>query len=481
MSADLMEGLREVLKSSRIVPEDAGGTIEFAGSDPVVPSVHRLGALSAMTLMTNAVAVSALWRERTGEGQNLRVDLRTSVYAVGNPSFGIGAFASSLNGYPFPQDRDSPHPIRAVTEFHQLKDGRWGSFNAHYRHMLFSWLELLRCAPTPEAFTEAVRTWDSRDIEEAAVERGLAYSPVMSAAEWAQHEQGKLQASTPVIDVRKIGDSEPEPLGPASRPLAGIRVLGCTHAIAGAVVGRTLAEQGADVLYLHSPYQVETDEVYDSANVGTRSAFVDLKSPEGRKRVRELVASADIFVENMRGGAMDRLGLSDDELMSIRPGIIVVTVRAFGNSGPWFSRPGNDRQGTAASGVAVSEGSFDQPRLPPSKTTNDYMAGYQAAAGATAALLRRAREGGSYHIGVSLVRTAMWLESLGLLDRDTAEAESWQQRMVSPPALTAQTPLGELRRLAPLVEMSRTPGHWANPLLVPRGSCRPEWLANTRR
>lgn len=105
--------------------------------------------------------------------------------------------------------------------------------------------------------------------------------------------------------------------------------------------------------------------------------------------MRELLAGADIFVENQRGGAMDRLGLSDEELMAIRPGIIVVSVRCSGATGPWRDRPGNDRQGTAAAGVAVSEGSEDRPRLPPPKTTNDYLTGYQAATGATSALLRR--------------------------------------------------------------------------------------------
>lgn len=474
--ADLHKILSVMLESTGLTPDDSGGGIEFKGADPILPSVHRLGTMSALCLMANAVTAAALWRERTGSHQNLSVDLREAVYAIGGTDFGVGAFQSTLNGYPFAEDRDSPHPIRAKTEFHQLRDGRWCSLNAHYRHMLFDWLTLLKCEPHPDAVTAAVRQWTSQDLEDAAAERGLAFSLVRSAKEWAEHEQGRMQAGTPVIDLQKIGSSPPETLRPGKRPLSGVRVLGVTHAIAGPVVGRALAEQGADVLNLHSPYQLESDAVYNSANVGSRSAFVDLKSTEGRQLARQLLSTADIFVENQRGGAMARLGLSDDELMNIRPGIIVVSVRCFGTSGPWRNRPGNDRQGTAAAGVAVSEGSEDHPRLPPPKTTNDYMAGYQAAAGAAAAVLRRMREGGSYRVNVSLVRSAMMLESLGLLDRGAANAQHWQHRLVPPPILTADTPLGTLRRVAPIVRYSETPSHWVAPVLVPRGSSRCEWL-----
>jgi CoA-transferase family III len=473
---ELVGQLSAVLESTGLRIEDTGGTVTFLGEDPILPSVHRLGAMSALTLMANAVAAAALWRERSGHSQDLSVDLREAVYAIGGTDFGVGAFRSTLNGYPFVDDRDSPHPIRARTEFHQLNDGRWCSLNAHYRHMLFDWLSLLKCDPYPEAVVAAVGTWTSEALEEAAVQRGLAFSRVMSRDEWARHEQGRAQAATPLIDVRKIGTSPAEPLDPGSRPLSGVRVLGVTHAIAGAIVGRTLAEQGADVLNLHSPNQVEHDTVYNSANVGSRSALVDLKSAEGREVARRLLATADVFVENQRSGAMDRLGLSDEELMEIRPGIIVVSVRCFGEAGPWRTRPGNDRQGTAAAGVAVSEGSEERPCLPPPQTTNDYMTGYQGAAGATAALLRRAREGGSYRVNVSLVRSAMMLGALGLLDRDEAIAPGWERRLVKAPALTASTPMGELHRVAPVVRFSRTPPSWTAPILVPRGSSRAEWL-----
>lgn len=477
MSFDPMEHLSDLLSSVGLKAEDGGGTVEIVGTDPIIPGRHRLGAMSSIALMGNAVAVAALWRMRTGRGQDLRVDMRRSIFMVGDNSFGIDAYHDTINGGRFALDRSWRHPIRAITDFHELRDGRWGSLSAHYEHMLFTWLKLLKSSPDPEDVSAALRTWRAEDLEEATAELGLAYATVRSREEWAENPQGRAQLGTPVSDLRKIGESAPEPLGPSSRPLAGMKVLGCTHAIAGSIVGRALAEQGADVLWLHSPNQTEYETVYNSANVGTRSTLVDLKTPEGSAKARELLASADVFVENLRGGAMARLGLSDEEIMEIRPGIIIATLRCFGDNGPWGIRAGHDRQGTAASGVAASEGGgVDRPKLPGTRTTNDYMAGYQAAMGVTAALIRRATEGGSYHVGSSLVRNAMWLESLGLLEEEEGKAEGWQSRLLPPIEVTAETPLGELRRIAPPVEMSETPGYWSNPILVPRGSSRAEWL-----
>jgi crotonobetainyl-CoA:carnitine CoA-transferase CaiB-like acyl-CoA transferase len=93
---------------------------------------------------------------------------------------------------------------------------------------------------------------------------------------------------------------------------------------------------------------------------------------------------------------MAQFGFSPEELVSLRPGIIVVNVRCYGWGGPWFDRGGFDMLGTAASGLAVPEGVSGIRAMPPTGLINDYITGYMGAAGATAALLKRAREGGSY-------------------------------------------------------------------------------------
>lgn len=151
--------------------------------------------------------------------------------------------------------------------------------------------------------------------------------------------------------------------------------------------------------------------------------------------------------------------------------------------------------GTAASGLAMLEGLSGVPAMPPTALINDYVTGYIGAAGATAGLLKRAKEGGSYHVTVSLAHCAMWYQSLGLVPeaerafgrnylRDIWKltqsdlprmAHELKARLIDPPALVRDTPLGKLRRLAPAVAYSATPAGWNNPILVPRGSSRPEW------
>ena len=92
-----------------------------------------------------------------------------------------------------------------------------------------------------------------------------------------------------------------------------------------------------------------------------------------------------------------------------------MSVRCYGWGGPWFNRGGFDMLGSAASGLAMLEGAKGAPSMPPTALINDYITGYMGAAGATAALLKRARQGGSYHVTVSLTRCAMWYQSLGLV------------------------------------------------------------------
>ena len=157
--------------------------------------------------------------------------------------------------------------------------------------------------------------------------------------------------------------------------------------------------------------------------------------------------------------------------------------------------------GTAASGLALLEGENGKPAMPPTALINDYVTGYLGAAGATAALIRRAKEGGSYHVTVSLARSVTWYQSLGLVppeersfaenpcrhletltpDRLPALAASLKQRLLDPDVLIRQTPLGTVRRLAPAVKYSATPASWNDPILTPMGASAPAWLGDADR
>ena len=499
---DLPVHLASLLAGTGVSPADTGGTITFAGRDPLFPSAVRLGSAFALSAMSAAVGAAAIWRMRTGRGQDLSIDLRKAAHGI-NPEF---TFHPTIHGLPYPDPIGSLHPF-TVFPF-RTKDGRWVYPSAVYPAQQFAWTNFFDCGANHRSIARAIATWDAEELEEVANVQGHTLCMAQTVEEWARHPQGQYLAREPVIAIRKIGESAPEPFGPAARPLGDIRVLGATHAVAGPVVGRTLAEQGAQVLQINRHDEFEHPWVYDDANVGFRSAFLDLDLPEPRARAHALAKQADVFVENYRGRKLAKFGLSPEQLAELRPGIIVVSVRCYGWGGPWAERGGFDMLGTAASGLAMLEGIDGIPSVPPTALINDYVTGYLGAAGATAALIRRAKEGGSYHVTVSLTRNAMWYPSLGLVapeerafgvnafrylhdvdpSRDLGQGAlssyftSLKDRLLDPDAIVRDTPLGRVRRLAPAVTYSATPASWDDPILVPMGSSVPEWPgANARR
>jgi crotonobetainyl-CoA:carnitine CoA-transferase CaiB-like acyl-CoA transferase len=115
------------------------------------------------------------------------------------------------------------------------------------------------------------------------------------------------------------------------------------------------------------------------------------------------------------------------------------------------------------SGFAYEEGTPDRPKFPPTLVMNDYIVGYLGAAGVTAALIRRAKEGGSYHVKVCLTRNAMWYPTLGAFDRNSPDFSGEDHKLMPPETITRQTPYGELYRLAPPAMFSETAGYWEDP------------------
>jgi crotonobetainyl-CoA:carnitine CoA-transferase CaiB-like acyl-CoA transferase len=311
-------------------------------------------------------------------------------------------------------------------------------------------------------------------LEEEASAAGLPICVVRSPGEWLAHEQGALLASQPVIGLERIGDAPARDFGAADRPFDAIRVLSFTHAVAGPAVGRTLAEHGADVLGATRPNDYEHEFIYAEANVGSRSAYVDLDTTAGQERAANLLAHADIVVNNHRSGSLERRGLEPRLLAEQHPGLVYVSVTCYGSAGPWSRRGGFDMNGSAASGLMTIEGTAVEPRFPVTFLLNDYITGYMGAVGAVGALVRRATEGGSWHVTVNLTRTAMWCGSLGLVDPGLAGGDD-EHSLREPLPYDAPSPFGDVHMLAPPVRYSQTRPRWPDPILVPRGSSRPRW------
>jgi crotonobetainyl-CoA:carnitine CoA-transferase CaiB-like acyl-CoA transferase len=467
---DISAPFNELVNGIGLSSKDTGGKITFIGADPIFESRFRIGTCISIPMTAAAAGAAIVWRMRTGRGQDLSIDLRKAIHGV-NPVY---KFKPTVSGYAYQMPYGVGNPL--IFDLYLTKDGRWVLPTGGYPHMMSEWCSLLRCPPDKAGIANAILKWDGQDLDDLAAERNMIFALCRSREEWALHPQGELLASKPLIEIEKIADSEPEPFGPAERPLSGLRVMSVTHVIAGNVVSRTLAEQGAEVLHIDHPQEFEHEIFITDPCVGHRaSCWLDLKSAEGNRLGHDLAAGADVFVDSYRGRSLSNLGFSPQELADRRPGTIYCSVRCYGYDGPWANRGGFDMEALCVSGFTFEEGTPDQPKFPPTKVMNDFIAGYLGAAGVTAALIRRAREGGSYHVKICLTRNAMWYPTLGIFGRNELNFTGEEYQLLPPETITRQTPYGEVYRLAPPVQFSETPGYWEDPILTVRGSSKPEW------
>jgi hypothetical protein len=304
---------------------------------------------------------------------------------------------------------------------------------------------------------------------------------VRSAAEWADHPQARAIACLPAIEIVKIGDSPPEPLPAGDRPLHGIRVVDITRVLAGPTCARTLAEHGAEVMKITAGHLPNLGYQEWDTGHGKLSTELDLREPAALDTLRGLIRQADVFSQGYRPGSLGARGLSPEELAALRPGLVYVSLSAFGHAGPWASRRGFDTVVQTVSGITARQGELfpddgePGPQFYPLSAI-DYCTGYLMAAGAMEALGRRAREGGSWLVRTSLAQIGKWLVDLGEVPEASlkgvpaqftpAELESW--------SMVSRTPAGPLRHLKPVAQLSETPAYWARPS-VPLGYHRPVW------
>ena len=471
MSAAAHAALDGLLAHLGLDRSDTGGVIGFTGDDPIVASRHRPAAASAAALAAQAVGIATIWRLRGGKGQDIAVDLHRAAVP--------GLRTSSLfwqSGHRLEYGRSA----KEAPNFFLTKDGRrmFVLRTAAYPANLLGLLDLLGCANDTQSLGNAIARWNSVELEETLAERKLIGAIARTREKWLAGPPGRWLAALPPVHVEKIGEGEPQRFARAERPLSGLRVLDVAHVLAGPVCARVLAEQGADVLHGSAPLAPDDFRVIIDTGHGKRSAFVDLNRLGEIDRVRRLLMEGDVFIQSFRPGSLDKRGLGPSDLANLRPGIVCVSVSAYGGGGPWMARGGFDPVGQTVSGLAIAEGSADAPILAATFTLNDYLAAYLAAAGTTAALVRRAREGGSYHVQVSLARCSMWLQELGLLP-----VELWPDRTEGRPVIPepreddfmkTDSVFGELCHARPVVEFSQTKARWDR-APSPPGSSPLEW------
>jgi crotonobetainyl-CoA:carnitine CoA-transferase CaiB-like acyl-CoA transferase len=253
--------------------------------------------------------------------------------------------------------------------------------------------------------------------------------------------------------------------------LTGVRTLELTRILAGPVGGKALAAYGSEVLLVNSPRLPNIAAIADTSR-GKRSAHVDLDTAQGRDLMANLIRDAHVMVQGYRPHSLARRGFGPAEVSVLRPGIVYVSLSAYGTRGPWARRRGFDSLVQTAMGFNDAEGKAvgdGKPRPLPMQIL-DHASGYLIALGASAALCRQQREGGSWHVQVSLAQTGQWLRSLGRI------ADGFQAPPLArePYLETLASGFGELRSVRHSAHLERTPVAWAHPSMPP-GSSLPQW------
>lgn len=436
--------------------------VELTGAEPILPSSFRVDAAAQAAIATTALAAAEIWRLRTGETQRVGVDMRHA------------AIEFRSERHLRVAGRPPPDPWDAIAGAYRCRDDRWVRLHTNFPHHRDGVLRLLRCDDTREAAAAALRTWRAEAFEQAAADAGLVVAMMRSFAEWDAHPQGRAVPARPLVSIMRIGDAPPRPLPPprAPRPLDGVRVLDLTRIIAGPVCGRALAAHGADVLLITAPHLPSIPMLVIDTGRGKRSAQLDLRDDLQRATLLDLARDADIFVQGYRPGGLAALGFAPQALAALRPGIVCVSLSAYGAVGPWATRRGFDSLVQTASGLNHAEAEAtgsDTPRPLPCQAL-DHASGYLLAFGALVALARRAREGGSWHVEVSLARTAHWLRELGRLPLAPIGADPPFDDVLE----SSPSGFGDLVAVRHAATMSRTPPTWSRPS-VPLGTHEADW------
>lgn len=487
MNINNSNAFRELMKiRGEVNPtSDANFTSEVSvsGQDPFFPSPFKFGETAAAALAARAVAANDLWELRTGRRQ--KIDLTVATAAATCLGGTAQTQCKNKDGiYEGIEASEALQHMVSITQPWKCADGRWFLPHFNLPHLEKKVLDILGCEGTPEAVAEAVSKWNSEDLDRAIYEAGATGGIVFTQEEWLQHPHGKHLASLPVVTIEKIADSDPVPLPAVSesdsdaQPLSGVKVLELCRILAGPTCGISLAEHGADVLMVTAPQLPQVPNFVRDVSHGKRSCFLDYTVPEDSQKLHELVKDADIFLEGYRPGSMEKHGFGPEDLLKDKKGLIYVSIDCFGPGGVYSDRAGWDQVAQAVTGIAVTEGELEnagQPKLTPVYAC-DFLTGFMGAFGAMVALRRRALEGGSYVVRVSLCQSAMLMQREGLVSGfETAPGKLDPQTFESLAVCDNGTIYGDLKTLGPVIRMSETNPRW-NGTTPELGSSEPVWL-----
>ena len=438
-------------------------SLRLTGADPVLPSVYKVGTAAQASIAATGLAAAELHRLRTGVGQTVSVDM----------AHAAAEFRSER--LLRVDDGGAPELWDAIAGTYRCGDGRWVRIHTNFEHHRDGVLKILDCANDRAAVGAALKDWTAEGFETEATRNKLVVAMMRTRAEWMAHPHFAALKDDPPIKIEKIADAEPRGFDPDDRPLSGVRVLDLTRIIAGPTGGRALAAHGATVMRIASPWLPSVPVLVMETGRGKLSAHLDLLTVAGRAGLERLLGEADVFVQGYRPGGLDALGFSPARAAEIRPGIVYVSLSAYGDSGPWAEKRGFDSLVQTATGINHAEATargVEHPVALPCQAL-DHASGYFIALGAIAGLIRRAREGGSWHVRVSLAATANWLDGLGRVDGGETCPEPTPDA-VAPFLTVSPSAFGALTHTTHAAQMSATPARWERPA-VALGTHDPVW------
>jgi CoA-transferase family III len=377
-------------------------------------------------------------------------------------------FAGSLR----PLEWTLPPPWDPMSGDYRAKDG-WIRVHANAPHHRAAAQRVLGCSGDQASVARCIADRGKTELEAAIIEAGGCAAEMRSVAAWLAHPQGLAVCAEPLAHLQASDDRGPRPVhASASRPLAGIRVLDLTRVLAGPIATRFLAGYGAEVLRIDPPEWMEP-AVAPEVTLGKRCARLDLKSREGRACLESLLAAAHVVIHGYRPEALDRLGLDADRRRAMSPGLIDVSLDAYGWTGPWAGRRGFDSLVQMSAGIAEAgmQWKHSERPCPLPVQALDHATGYLAAAAALRGIARRHLTGGGWQARLSLARTAKVLIDLGAGHTQSAIAGEAAEDVV--PTIEATT-WGNARRLHPPVIIENAPMRWSLPACQ-LGSAAPQW------
>lgn len=439
------------------ITSEALANVHFTGSGDL-PSVYAVSDLAAAAMAAAGTAIAELVATKSGALPRVNVNRRLSSLWFGK--------SIRPKGWTLPAAWD------AIAGDYPAADG-WIRLHTNAPHHRDAALSVLGVSADKAKVARAVAHWNADALETAVVQNNGCAAAMRSMAAWAKHAQGESVSREPLVAAHATTDcsNAAHCLRP-ERPLQGIRVLDLTRVLAGPVATRFLAGFGADVLRIDPPVWDEPGVVPD-VTLGKRCARLDLRNPRERSVFLDLLRRADVLVHGYRADALENLGLDAGTLRAVRPGLVDVSLNAYGWSGPWRNRRGFDSLVQMSTGIADAGMRIlgkDRPAPLPVQAV-DHTTGYLTAAAVVRGLSQRIATAQGYTAQTSLSRTAQLLISGPAVRADgnlEPTEEDWSESVEA-------TDFGPARRLQAPLSIGNAPMHWDRPAAA-LGSSAPAWL-----